>query len=279
MAVEVDLSGISASTQGAPIEAEDVDEIARRPIGTTHATRRGSARCAFRHYDSKSGNVDKDRQFCVSLVLTYLGVANPEEAALHARYAEGTLIRPKRRPRPREAWARLLLHPEQELLTGEIFASVAPAVLMGRLSALRRDKALPRLEPGSRQDPATSTLQAVRCFSWAAAILGMAPPLLHADAGYAGMVEMVPGMPPATRIGAEALAGRSTSELAFLAGRHVAYHRAENFHAAPRPEHSRPGGHFPGGAQHRKPRPPAERAGPGGSSFPSPRPSSPSWSP
>jgi len=43
------------------------------------------------------------------------------------------------------------------------------------------------------------------------------------------MVQMVPGMPPATRIGEEALSGRSTAELAFLAGRHVAYHRAENF--------------------------------------------------
>jgi hypothetical protein len=43
------------------------------------------------------------------------------------------------------------------------------------------------------------------------------------------MVEMVPGIPPATRIGAQALSGRSTTELAFLAGRHVAYHRAENF--------------------------------------------------
>jgi hypothetical protein len=115
------------------------------------------------------------------------------------------------------------------VLTGEIFSAVAPAVLMGRLSALRRDKALPKLDPKTRQDPATSTIQAVRCFSWGAAILGMAPPWLHADPSYPGMVEMVPGIPPATRIGAQALSGRSTTELAFLAGRHVAYHRAENF--------------------------------------------------
>jgi HAMP domain-containing protein len=57
----------------------------------------------------------------------------------------------------------------------------------------------------------------------------MAPPWLHADPNFAGMVEMVPGIPPATRIGALALSGRSTTELAFLAGRHVAYHRAEHF--------------------------------------------------
>jgi hypothetical protein len=43
------------------------------------------------------------------------------------------------------------------------------------------------------------------------------------------MVEMVPGVPPGTRIGAQALSGRSTTELAFVAGRHIAHHRAENF--------------------------------------------------
>jgi hypothetical protein len=223
VAVEVDLSGIAAPAQGAVTEAEDVDEITRH---LRHDPRDEARLHALFRHSAHAG--DLDRQFCVSLVLTHLGVANPEEAALHAKHAESTLIRPKAALQ-REAWARLLLHPEQELLTGEIFASVAPAVLMGRLSALRRDKALPKLDPQTRQDPATSTIQAVRCFSWAAAILGMAPPLLHADPGYAGMVEMVPGMPPATRIGAQALSGRSTAELAFLAGRHVAYHRAENF--------------------------------------------------
>jgi hypothetical protein len=223
VSVEVDLSGISAPAQGVARETEDIDEIIRH---LRHDPRdEARLHALFRQY-GRAG--DLDRQFCVTLVLAHLGIANAEESALHGRHAESTLIRPKA-ALPREAWARLLLHPEQELLTGEIFASVVPAVLMGRLSALRRDKALPKLDPQTKQDPTASTIQAVRCFSWAAAILGMAPPLLYADPGYHGMVEMVPGMPPATRIGAQALSGRSTAELAFIAGRHVAYHRAENF--------------------------------------------------
>jgi hypothetical protein len=40
---------------------------------------------------------------------------------------------------------------------------------------------------------------------------------------------MVPGIPPASRIGASALAGRSAAELAFLAGRHLANYREEHF--------------------------------------------------
>jgi hypothetical protein len=225
--VEVDLSGIAvlAADEGGAVTdvGEDALDLERR---LRHDPRDARALHAlFGHY-AKGGHVDG--QWCVSLVLDHLGLAAPEEKAFCARFRHGTLIAPKA-ALAREAWTRLLFHPEQEALTGEIFASVAPAVLMGRLSALRRDKALPKLDPKTRQDPAASTLQAVRCFSWGAAILGMAPPWLHADPSYPGMVEMVPGIPPATRIGAQALSGRSTTELAFIAGRHVAYHRAENF--------------------------------------------------
>ncbi len=40
---------------------------------------------------------------------------------------------------------------------------------------------------------------------------------------------MVPGVPPATRLGRAALSGRSPFELAFLAGRHLSYFREEHF--------------------------------------------------
>jgi hypothetical protein len=40
---------------------------------------------------------------------------------------------------------------------------------------------------------------------------------------------MVPGVPPATRLGRAALSGRSPLELAFLAGRHLSYFRQEHF--------------------------------------------------
>jgi hypothetical protein len=128
-----------------------------------------------------------------------------------------------------EAWTRLLFHPEEEPLLGEIFAVVVSAVLMGRLSALRRDKALVKLPAEKRQDPAKTTLQAVRAFAWGAAILGMVAPPLYADPDYEGLVEIVPAVPPATRLGRAALSGRKASELAFLAGRHLAMQREEHF--------------------------------------------------
>src|SRR5690606_13503713 len=93
----------------------------------------------------------------------------------------------------------------------------------------RRDKQLLKLDPEKRQDPATTTLQSVRCFHWAAQILGMHSPGLFVDPDYEGMVEMVPGVPPVSRIGALALSGRTAAELAFLAGRHLTHYREEHF--------------------------------------------------
>ena len=74
-----------------------------------------------------------------------------------------------------------------------------------------------------------STLQAVRCFAWAAAILGMGAPPLYADPEFAGAVEMVPGLPPSTRLGKQSLSGRTPLELAFIAGRHLSFYREEHF--------------------------------------------------
>ena len=128
-----------------------------------------------------------------------------------------------------EAWTRLLFHPEEEPLVGEIFAVVVSAVLMGRLSALRRDKALVKLPLEKKQDPTKTTLQAVRAFAWGAAILGMVSPPIYADPDYDALVEVVPAVPPATRLGQGALSGRKAGELAFLAGRSLAMQREEHF--------------------------------------------------
>ncbi len=223
VSVEVDLSDMGGGAAGKPIPDDDPGELARR---VRHDPRdETSLHGLYKHY-GKTG--DLDRQWCTAAVLTYLEAASDEERALHAKHRGDTLIKPKA-ALTRDAWTRLLLHPEEEPLVGEIFEVVAPAVLMGRLSALRRDKALPKLDPAKKQDPVQSTLQAVRCFSWAAAILGMTSPALYADPESDVVVEMVPGIPPAARLGRKALSGRGSSELAFLAGRHLALHRAEHF--------------------------------------------------
>lgn len=218
--VEVDISDVAAKASG---PEDDPAELARR---VRHDPRDvDSLHALFRLYE-KTG--DADRQWCVAHVLAYLDAATSEESVCYGAHREAALIRPTASV-TQEAWKRLLFHPEEEPLVGEIFSVVVSAVLLGRLSAMRRDKQLVKLDPAHRQDPTTTTVQAVRCFQWASAILGMRSPDLFADPDYEGLVEMVPGVPPASRIGAEALSGRSAAELAFVAGRHLASYREEHF--------------------------------------------------
>lgn len=227
VSVEVDFSDVGAAAPQKDIPDEDPAELARR---VRHDPRDdGSLHALFRLY--KKAN-DADRQWCVAQVLTYLGHANAEEqeayAKAYAKQKEAALIRPTASVTS-DAWRRLVFHPEEEPLVGEIFSVVVSAVLLGRLSALRRDKQLVKLDPARKQDPEKTTIQAVRCFHWAAQILGMHSPPLYADPDYPSFVEMVPGVPPQSRLGAQALSGRSAAELAFLAGRHLANYREEHF--------------------------------------------------
>jgi hypothetical protein len=223
VAVEVDLSNL-ATPAGASAEEvqESADELARR-LRTAPRDVDG-LRGLYRIY-GRAGNVD--RQWLMAQVLVHLGAADEAERATYARHRLEGLIRPSSSLSP-EGW-KLLFHPDEELLTGQIFSVIAPAVLLGRISTMRREKALPKLDPARKQDPKVSTLQAVRCFSWGGSILALGSPPLYADPEFAGTVEMVPGVPPATRLGRAALSGRSPLELAFLAGRHLSYFRQEHF--------------------------------------------------
>ena len=219
VSVEVDLSGVTAKE----VPDDDPIELQRR---LRHDPRDEAAlHTLYRVYEKKK---DEDGKWCVAHALVFLGQASPDERAHYNKFRETALVRPKA-ALTADAWSRLLLHPDEEPLVGEIFAVVAPAVLVGRLSALRRDKQLQKLEAEKKQDPAVSTIQAVRCFAWAAAILGMHPPQLFVYPDYDGTVELVPAMPPATKIGGKSLSGRSAAELAFIAGKHLAQHRAQEF--------------------------------------------------
>jgi hypothetical protein len=225
VAVEVDISDVAAPGAGAAASVLDDDpaELARR---LRHDPRDDNSLHALFRQLTRTG--DADRAFFAAQALETLGVATPDEKAFSAKHRHEGLIRPTSPVTP-EAWTRLLFHPEEEPLVGEIFSVVVSAVLMGRLSALRRDKALVKLPVEKKQDPTKTTLQGVRAFAWGAAILGMVSPPLYADPEYDGLVEVVPAVPPATRLGAKALSGRKAGELAFLAGRNLAMQREEHF--------------------------------------------------
>jgi hypothetical protein len=223
VAVEVDLSDAAlAPTSRAP--AENAPEALRRRIRLD--PRNPDLLRRLYHAAAQAG--DTDGQVSAAHALVYLDAANDEEAEHYRRRRESGLIRPSR-ALTAEAWRRLLFHPDEELLTGDIFATVVPAVLLGRISALRHARSLPELDPSRRHDPHVSTVQAVRCFAWAATLFGMETPPLYAEPELAALVELVPGVPPASRLGRLALQGRTPEELAFIAGQHLSWYREEHF--------------------------------------------------
>jgi hypothetical protein len=218
--VEVDLSEVESAAQDANEDPDAIWRRARRDPKNPEAYRALSRVYAARQ--------EQDRRFCVAQVLCALHAASNEERMLVERFRTQGLIAP-RASVSANAWVDLLFHPEQELLTGQIFSLIAPAILLGRVTALRRDKKLQQPAPSAKQDPAKATITAVRALPWAAAILGlMAPPIYlekERDVGYA----LMPGVPPFSVVGKQVLSGRSQREHAFLVGRHLSWYRQEHF--------------------------------------------------
>ncbi len=218
--VEVDLGELESTIEQA---SEDPDEYWRRL--RRNPTDPEPFRQLYRIYDAR-GNTDS--AWCAAQALVALGAANAAEQKLFEQHKSVTLISPRSGVSP-AAWYDLLFHPEEEVLTGQIFSLIAPAVLVGRVTTLRRDGKLHQPPPSGRQDPAKATITAVRAVPWAAAILGLAPPPIFLekdrDAGY----QHIPGVPPMTVIGKRVLSGRTQNEHAFLAGRHLSFYRHEHF--------------------------------------------------
>jgi len=221
IAVEVDFSDFTGSDAAPP--PDDPDELYRQ---VRRDPRDPAILTALFRACQAAG--DTDRCYRVAHALSYLGKAEGAVEELYAAHRVEGLIKPTASLTP-DAWRRNLFHPDEEALTGEIFSVVISPVLFGRVATLRHQKLLPKLDEQRRQDPATSTVQAVRCFAWAASLLGMTTPPLYADPQNDGIIEMVPGVPPASRLGKGALSGRSPTELAFIAGRHLASYREDHF--------------------------------------------------
>ncbi len=217
--VEIDLSGFDEE----PVEQEDIEALRRRARRNP-----GNPDAHARLFSAFKSQADADGQYCAAQALVALGAATEEHTACYEKNKRKTLITPSAGV-SQEGWAQLLTHPEQEALTGQILGVIAPAVLLGRVSALRREKKLHQPDPETKQDGATSTLTAVRAVGWGATILGLPTPTVYIEKDRdAGFVH-VPGMPPYTVLGKRVLSGRTQLEHAFLIGRHMTLYRQEHF--------------------------------------------------
>lgn len=218
--VEVDLGDLETAAEDASEDADAVWRQVRRD-----PTRPDAFRTLYRIYGARG---ETDRQWCVAQALVTLGAANDEQNKLYQQYRSQTLIAP-RGGVSQNAWYDFLFHPEEEVLTGQIFAIIAPAVLLGRVTALRRDGKLHQPDPATKQEPEKATLTAVRALTWAAAILGLAPPPIYVEKDREVGYEHIPAVPPITVVGHKALSGPTQLEHAFFAGRHLSWYRQEHY--------------------------------------------------
>ncbi len=222
-----ELARRQAPTAGAQQRRDDPAEIHRRLRDSPH-----DADLLHLLYDALKRAEDVDRRWCVAHALVHLGHAREHEQALYMKHASPGLVRPSRAVNEDE-WHELLFHPSEDQLTGVIMAAIAPSVLLGQLTAIRASIAPELLDPDQRVDPDGSTVQAVRCLAWAAAFLGLKSPPLFVCADYPGIADIVLNPTPSTRLGHEALVGRSSKELAFIAGRHLTWYRKEHLLGRP----------------------------------------------
>jgi hypothetical protein len=164
----------------------------------------------------------------VAQALDALSAASDAQRSVKEEHRSPMLVAPRGGVSP-AAWHDLLFHPEEEVLTGQILGVIAPAVLIGRVTVLRRDGKLYEPDPAAKQDPAQATVTAVRALPWAAKVLGLAAPPLYIDKDRDCGYLHVPAVPPVTVIGKQVLSGKTQLEHAFLVGRHLSWYRQEHF--------------------------------------------------
>jgi hypothetical protein len=218
--VEVDLGDLESHAAAAtddPIELWK--QVRRDPLSA------GAYRALRDCYQAKG---DADGAYCAIQALVAIGQASPSDRAFFEQHRTTGLIQ-ARTSFDAATWDDCLFHPEEDRVTGAIFSVVAPAVLIGRVTTLRRDGKLKLPAPDKRQDPAQSTLMAARAVGWAATLMGLPCPgvFIEKDRDFAYAANAA--VPPHTWIGKQALSGRSPSELAFLVGRHLCGYRGEHF--------------------------------------------------
>lgn len=166
-----------------------------------------------------------DAAFLDALALEELGAAEVEHQMLIEQFRVVTPVR-ARGTLDTAGWD--LLRPEgmDEILTA-LFAAVARAGVLARVDQLAARGRLVPLDPTTRLDEA-STASVVRGFQWAARVLGVACPELYVVPEVPGEIAAVRAPSASTAVGPSVVSGRSAKDLAFLAGRHLTYYRAEH---------------------------------------------------
>ncbi len=163
-----------------------------------------------------------DQAWCAASVTAQLGHADQRERFI---YEENKVDGPPKPTRAIDAdgWD-LLRDSSRNHAVEDVLEAIVKAAIEAKLADLRAAGRLPALDPAAKQDPKKSTVSIVRSFNWASHFLGVPMPAVYLrDDAQVGLAAVI-AEEPAVIAGAGVLRGKSLTELAFAAGRHLGYH-------------------------------------------------------
>ncbi len=167
-----------------------------------------------------------DEAYSTACVTMHLKVADARERIIFEEHKPEGVPAFTRALHP-EAW-ELFRVQDRDRNVEAVLAAITPCAISARLSDLARQGKLPSLDPALRQDPQKSTASIVRSFSWASHFLSAPAPAIYVHDEATLPIASVVAEEPSVIAGAPALRGRTVAELAFLVGRHLAYHVASH---------------------------------------------------
>lgn len=212
----LDLSDLLRSSGNRPLAIRCLEAAAERDPLTPTVYRR-----LFRLFTETK---DADRGFASSAALVALGEAEGDEQIVYSDFAPHSPLA-FTRPFDEDVWHELLPDPLAADVEA-VFAAIEQPCIDAWLAREERKGPLPMPPRNSRQDPATTTVLAVRTFAWASDLLGVQKPELYAVPNDGRIsTATLPTRTPTVLLGRSVLTGRSPIELVFVAARHAAYFR------------------------------------------------------
>ncbi|MCB9596795.1 MAG: tetratricopeptide repeat protein [Sandaracinaceae bacterium] len=165
-----------------------------------------------------------DESWCACQALTVLKNAEPDEEGFYKKHRS-------REPAAatsaftNELWAKHLVHPTQDGLLTDIFATISRAVIANRAQDLGKFG----LSAGDKRKADSDEADLARTLHYAAGVTAIALPDVYYRTKDPGGLSFVFTDPPSIGLGKGALAGGPGKALAFVAGRHLSYLRPGHY--------------------------------------------------
>lgn len=165
-----------------------------------------------------------DESWCACQALTVLKNAEPDEESFFKKHR-------RREPAPAsetmssDLFVKHVMHPDQDPLLTDIFATITPAVIATRSQPLASFK----LDAKDKRNAEKDEADMARTLHYAAGVTGIKLPDVYYAKDDPGGLSFVFASPPAIGLGRGALAGGPPQALAFVAGRHLSYFRPGHY--------------------------------------------------